>query len=416
MRKEVLIIGLGYVGLPIAVRAAEAGHHVIGLDLHQDKVDAVNAGHSYVEDVDSGTLARLVAAGELSARIAGRTRTPFEVALIAVPTPVDALKKPNLTYIVEAAKTLAQQMEGGETVILESTTYPGTTDTVVADAIKSVSGLVAGRDYRLGYSPERINPGDTVHTFKATPKIVSGIDQASLEAVQEFYDTLVDTTVPVSTPRTAELAKIFENTFANVNIALVNEMALICRELGIDVDEMLDAAATKGHNIMRYKPGLGTAGHCLPVDPLYLNWLRREHHGKPFKFAELADEVNNSMVGHAVNRVRDILAERRIPLWESRVMVLGVAYKPGVADIRESSSLILVDLLKASGAQVTALDPHVHSADDLDLAVKTAGDHDIVVVATAHEEFDYTGIRDGACAVLDCRNVYPRGAEKVHKL
>ena len=417
MQRTVLVVGMGYVGLPIAVRAAEIGHHVIGVDTSAGKIDAINNGLSYVEDVSNERVMDALRAGTLMAQTVDLgTKPVFDIALITVPTPVDQFKKPDLTYIVSAAQYVAACMTGGETVVLESTTYPGTTEDVVARAIKEVNGMEPGRDYKLGYSPERINPGDKVHTFQTVPKIVSGVDGDSLIEIQSFYDTLVETTVPVSSPRAAELAKVVENTFAQVNIALVNEVALVCSELGLDVDEVMDAAATKGHAFMRFRSGIGVGGHCISVDPLYLTWMRRERNGKAFKFAELADEVNTYMPVHTMKRTREILKARNVRLWQSRILVLGAAYKPGVADIRESPAIKYINLLRDAGADVTVADPHVNTPDDVELAWKTAGEHDLVVVATAHPEFDYELIRQNAVAVLDTRSCYPFGADKVHKL
>ena len=418
---HVLIIGAGYVGLPIAVRAAEAGHTVTVVDVSEEKVDALHNEHSYVEDVSNERLATVQRSGAFTAR------TPetydeyperFEVGLITVPTPVDGFKRPDLGFIEDAAKFLARYMVGDELIVLESTTYPGTTEDVVAKIIEQRSrhALVAGRDYDLGYSPERINPGDTVNTFERIPKIVSGVGPAALARAQAFYETLVDTTVPVSSPRAAELAKVFENTFAQVNIALVNEMAVVCSELGLDVDEVLDAAATKGHAIMRFRPGPGVGGHCIAVDPLYLAWMRRNDHGKAFKFAELADEINGGMPAHVVARANTLLRGQGLKPWHSRVLALGVAYKPNVADTRESPAIEVVDQLRALGADVTVSDPHVYNESDAELAAKSAGSFDLVIVLTDHKEFDWGLVHENAVQILDTRNVYPAGADKVHKL
>ena len=416
MKHEVLVVGLGYVGLPIAVRAAEVGHRVVGVDVDQKKIHAVNHGSSHVEDVSDERLGNVISDGTFRAQLVNGVKNPFTMAIITVPTPVDDLKKPDLRYIVQAAEYVALNLEEGATVVLESTTYPGTTEDVVAKVIRDMTGMEPGRDYRLGYSPERINPGDTVHTFDRIPKLVSGVNEASLAEVQNFYDTLVDTTVPVSSPRAAELAKVFENTFAQVNIALVNEMAVVCSELGLDVDEVLDAAATKGHAIMRFRPGPGVGGHCIAVDPLYLTWMRREQQGKAFKFAELADEINSAMPAHVVKRARNLLLAQKIKMWNARIMVLGMAYKPGVADTRESPAVEVVKLLQEAGAEVLALDPHVNKPEDAELAAKEAGEYDLVIVATDHDEFDYGVIREAAVQVLDTRNRYPRNTQKVAKL
>jgi nucleotide sugar dehydrogenase len=406
---------MGYVGLPIAVRAAEVGHEVIGVDVSQDKIDSIATGMSYIEDVSDERLQAVVASGALRATDLSE-RHSFEIALITVPTPVDAMKRPDLQFIEAGANYVASCMNGGEVVVLESTTYPGTTEDVVAERIRRIAGLEPERDYMLGYSPERINPGDSVNTFDTVPKIVSGTDAASLARIQSFYDTLVQRTVPVSSPRAAELAKVFENTFAQVNIALVNELALVCSELGLDVDEVLDAAATKGHSIMRFRPGPGVGGHCISVDPLYLTWMRRNMAGKAFRFAELADEINGGMPEHVVHRARSVLNDHGVPIWNSRIGVLGVAYKPNVADIRESPALVLVERLRETGAEVSVFDPHVNTAEDAELAAKSAGSFDLMIVATDHDDFDYEAIHKGARVILDTRNRYPRGTARVHKL
>jgi len=411
----VLIVGLGYVGLPIAVRAAQAGHKVIGVDVSAERVDAICAGHSYVEDVPDDVLQDLIE-NELFEVHTTDQFFEFDVALITVPTPVDGFKRPDLGYIESASKYVANCMHGGEMVVLESTTYPGTTEDVVAKIIHDVIGYAPVTDYDLGYSPERINPGDKVHTFERIPKIVSGVGDKATARVKEFYDTLVDRTVPVSSPRAAELAKVFENTFAQVNIALVNEMAVVCSELGLDVDEVLDAAETKGHAIMRFRPGPGVGGHCIAVDPLYLTWMRRNQTGKSFKFAELADSINGKMPAHVTKRAKAILKDNNIAMWEARILVLGVAYKPNVADTRESPALRVVELLRDCGADVTVADPHVQSPGDADYAAKAAGSFDLVLVLTNHAEFDYELIHQNAVAILDTRNVYPQGADRVFKL
>jgi nucleotide sugar dehydrogenase len=284
----------------------------------------------------------------------------------------------------------------------------------VAPIIDKVLG--PDKPYRIGYSPERINPGDSVHTFETTPKIVSGVGEQALDVVTEFYRTLVKEVVPVSNPRAAELAKIFENTFAQVNIALTNELAMVCSEAGLDVDEVLDAAATKGHAFMRFRPGPGVGGHCIAVDPLYLTWMRRQDHGKAFEFADLADKINSGMPDWVVSRSREILKARTGKrLCDSKVLVLGAAYKPDVADTRESPALRVTELLEDHGASVTTIDPYVYGDMPGD-AAEFAEKVDLVVVATNHSIFPYAEIQRRAAAVLDTRNVYARGTEKVFKL
>jgi UDP-N-acetyl-D-glucosamine dehydrogenase len=412
---KVVIIGLGYVGLPIAVRAAEAGHQVVGVDVSPDLVKRLSRCESHVEDVSNSRLGVALSYG-LSVRDAAteRLESGFDIALITVPTPVDEYKRPDLSYITSATEWLAERMrgDGTETVVLESTTYPGTTEGVVAPIIDQAVGEGT---YLLGYSPERINPGDVVHTFESTPKIVSGVGGQALSVVSDFYKTLVKDVVPVSNPKAAELAKVFENTFAQVNIALANELAMVCSEAGLDVDEVLDAAATKGHAFMRFRPGPGVGGHCIAVDPLYLTWMRRQTHGHGFEFADLADKINSSMPEWVVKRCREILRAQDKKLHEAKVLVLGAAYKPDVADIRESPALRVIELLEDHGASVTKVDPHVFGDMPSD-AAEFADKVDLVIVTTNHTSFPYAEIQRRAVAVLDTRNVYPQGTDKVFKL
>jgi UDP-N-acetyl-D-glucosamine dehydrogenase len=412
---KVVIIGLGYVGLPIAVRAAEAGHQVIGVDVSPDLVERLSRAQSHVEDVSNGRLGVALSYG-LSVHDAAQERLAegFDIALITVPTPVDEHKRPDLSYITSASRWLAERMKGDgtETVVLESTTYPGTTEGVVAPILNDVIG---SGTYLLGYSPERINPGDVVHTFETTPKIVSGLGPKALGVISGFYKTLVREVVPVSNPRAAEMAKIFENTFAQVNIALANELAMVCSEAGLDVDEVLDAAATKGHAFMRFRPGPGVGGHCIAVDPLYLTWMRRQNHGKSFEFADLADKINSGMPDWVVSRCRDILRDGGKRLPDSKILVLGTAYKPDVADVRESPALRVIELLEDHGASVTTIDPHVNGDMPGD-AAEFADKVDLVILTTNHTVFPYAEIQRRAAAVLDTRNVYAHGTDKVFKL
>jgi nucleotide sugar dehydrogenase len=413
---KVAIIGLGYVGLPIAVRAAEAGHQVIGVDVSPDLIDRLTNGQSHVEDVPNDRLAVALSYG-LTVRDAAQERLDdgFDIALITVPTPVDEHKRPDLSYITSASEWLGRRMKGDgtETVVLESTTYPGTTEGVVAPILNDCLGSEGS--YLLGYSPERINPGDVVHTFETTPKIVSGVGPEALNVISGFYSTLVKEVVPVSNPRAAELAKVFENTFAQVNIALANELAMVCSEAGLDVDEVLDAAATKGHAFMRFRPGPGVGGHCIAVDPLYLTWMRRQTHGRPFEFADLADKINSGMPDWVIQRARAILRTQDKRLCDSKVLVLGAAYKPDVADVRESPALRVIDLLEEYGASVTKIDPHVYG-DLPSEAAEFADKVDLVILATEHSIFPYAEIQRRATAILDTRNVYAQGTERVFKL
>ena len=419
---NVVIVGLGYVGLPLALRAVEAGHTVIGIESNLTKIQSLEARQSYIEDVPSARIEEATATGRfrpvISARGLRETDT-MDIGIITVPTPLrDDTREPDLTYVREAAKFLGQWIRPGDTVVLESTTYPGTTEELVAGVIYEQSGMWPD-EYHLGFSPERVDPGNQVHTLVTTPKIVSGTRPESLEVIAEFYSSLVDNVVPVSSPRVAEMAKLFENTFAQVNIALVNEVALLCSKLGIDVDEVLDAAATKGHAIMRFRPGPGVGGHCIPVDPMYLAHHMRERHETAFRLAELADEINSSMPGHVVSRAAQILGGS---VRDSRILVMGIAYKPNTSDIRESPSMDIVKILDELLADVTVADGHspqwsqrvAHISPHE--AVATAGDYDLVIIATDHDDVDYDTLHENATAILDTRNRLKDRDTKVHKL
>ena len=411
---SVVIVGLGYVGLPLSIRAAEVGYDVIGIDSDIRKVEALQQGLSYVEDVSSD---RVAAATSFAPRLTYHGFEPHEswdIGIITVPTPVlemDGTKVPDLSYIEDAARFLGTWLKPGATVILESTTYPGTTEEVVIPILEEYSGLTVSRDFHVGFSPERIDPSNEINTFETTPKIVAGMTFEAQAIIAGFYASLVETIVPVSTPRTAEMAKIFENTFCQVNIALVNELAVVCSKMGLDVNEVLDAAATKGHAFMRFRPGPGVGGHCIPVDPLYLTWKTRQEFGTPFRFAELADEINSGMPHHVVTRADGLLDG----LTGKRVLVLGLAYKAGVSDTRESPAHEILGLLSSRGAQVSIADPHVgyfpgpwHRLTEEE-AVHRAGEFDLVVLVTNHQDFDYEGLANNARLVLDTRNQMKAG-------
>jgi UDP-N-acetyl-D-glucosamine dehydrogenase len=411
---RVAVLGLGYVGLPLAVRAAEIGHEVVGYDPDAAKVAGLAAGVSPVEDVPDH---RLAAAGlQVSsdpAVIAG-----FDVAVITVPTPLRD-GAPDLRYVESAAATVAGALRPGAVVVLESTSYPGTTEHLVAETIGAAGGLQAGRDYDLGFSPERIDPGNPTYRLENTPKVVSGTTPRALARIEAFYAGQVERTVPVSSPRVAELAKLLENTFRHVNIALVNEMAVLAHELGVDVWEAIDAAATKPFGYMRFTPGPGVGGHCLPIDPTYLSWAVRRELDRSFRFVELAVDVNNHMPDYVVDRAAGLLNEHRKCLNGARVLVLGVAYKPGTRDLRESPALRVVRQLTARGADVVVCDPHVPdwagARVDLESLGSALDDADLVVLVTDHPEFDFEKVGARARLVLDCRNRVPAGAH-VHRL
>jgi UDP-N-acetyl-D-glucosamine dehydrogenase len=407
---RVVVVGQGYVGLPLAVRAAEAGHHVVGYDVDSRRIKSLAAGESYVEDVSGARLAAVLASGAYRASDCARDCGGFDVAVVTVPTPLHE-GVPDLRYIEESARTLARYLRPGATVVLESTTYPGTTQELFAPLLEDGSGLTAGPDFHLGYSPERIDPGNPVWGFQQTPKVVSGIDAASLKAVRDFYGGLVDTTVPVASPKEAELAKLLENTFRHVNIALVNEIAMFARHLGIDVWQAIDAASSKPFGFMKFTPGPGVGGHCLPIDPSYLSWRVQRELGQSFRFVELANDINGHMPDYVTRRIVEVFNRRRRSVNGSKVLLLGLAYKKNTGDARESPSLPVSRLLLDMGARVKAADPHVveTSAVDprlarVDLTARELSSADLVVLLTDHDAFDYDLVTRHACLVLDCRH------------
>jgi UDP-N-acetyl-D-glucosamine dehydrogenase len=367
------------------------------------------AGESYVEDVSSAVLADALQSGRYAPSSDPACCDGFDVAVITVPTPLrEGL--PDLTYIEQAAAQVGHHLRPGATVVLESTTYPGTTEELVAPILERASGLSAGADFHLGYSPERIDPGNPEWGLVNTPKVVSGIDAASLEAVQSFYDTIVDKTFPVSGCKEAELTKLLENTFRHVNVALVNELAMFAADLGIDVWESIDAASSKPFGFLRFTPGPGVGGHCLPIDPSYLSWRVRRLLGQSFRFVELANDINDHMPDYVVQRVQVALNRRRQAVNGARVLLLGLSYKRNTSDDRESPAVVVADRLVALGADVRAADPHVvlQHTDAAVVRVTCTKEEiaaaDIVVVLTDHDAFDYDLVRSTASHVLDTRH------------
>ena len=402
---KVGIIGLGYVGLPLAVAFAEAGHAVVGLDTDGRKVERLGDGRSDVEDVADERLAAL---GDSFAPTTDRAvLSECDAVVICVPTPLANHREPDLTYLVDAATTLSGVLREGQLVVLESTTYPGTT----RDRLKPIleeSGLAAGRDFHLAYSPERIDPGRTDYTIRTTPKIVGGLTDACRDRAAELYSAICDEVVPVSGPEAAELTKLLENIFRSVNIALVNELARLCDRMDIDVWEVVDAAGTKPFGFMRFDPGPGMGGHCLPVDPFYLAFAAREHDFYT-EFIELAGKINQTQPHFCVEKIQRTLNDVEKPVRGSRVLLLGVAYKGGVGDLRESPALKIIRLLRELGADVTYHDPHVPEVAELGMPSADLGDElaraDLVCVITAHPEVDYGRVVAEASLVLDFRGV-----------
>ena len=407
---KVGIIGLGYVGLPLANAFAEEGHEVVGLDADGRRVEALRRGESYVEDVPA---ARIAALGErLRPTTHYQDLRGCDAALICVPTPLTRSREPDLTYLIDASSSLSRVLEKGQLVVLESTTYPGTTRERLRPILEE-SGLAAGRDFHLAFSPERIDPGRTDHTLRTTPKIVGGLTEACAERARELYGQICDEVVVVSSPEAAELAKLLENIFRSVNIALMNELAMLCDRLGIDVWEVVEAAATKPFGFMRFDPGPGMGGHCLPVDPFYLAFKAREHDFYT-EFIELAGKINQNQPHFCVHKMERTLNGAGKAMNGSRILLLGVAYKAGVGDVRESPALKIIRLARNLGTEVSYHDPHVPDLPDLALRSTDLADGlgscDLACVITAHPEVDYEQVVAEAPLVLDFRGV-TRGIE-----
>jgi UDP-N-acetyl-D-glucosamine dehydrogenase len=404
---RVAIVGQGYVGLPLAIRAAELGFPVIGYDTASGRVDALQAGNSYVEDVASEQLRSALRTG-YRATTDPNDLAGFDVAVITVPTPLrDGV--PDLSFIETAAGDLAPHLRPGVLVVLESTTYPGTTEELLRPALEQ-SGRQAGPDFYLGYSPERVDPGNPKWSLQNTPKVVSGVDADSLAAVSAFYGHLVDTVVPVASTAEAELVKLLENTFRHVNIALVNELAMFARDLGVDIWNAVDAAATKSFGFMPFTPGPGVGGHCLPIDPSYLAWRVERQLGHRFRFVELANEVNSGMPDYVVRRAQALLNEHARAVKGSRILLIGLAYKAGTSDWRESPATTVAQRLSELGADVRAHDAHVPDEAGLgpavrrvDCTVEEIRAADLVIILTAHDDLPYAEISEHARLVLDTR-------------
>lgn len=408
---RVLVVGQGYVGLPLAVRAAEAGHRVTGYDSDSARSAALSCGRSPIEDVNSAQLERLVREGSYRSARGPGDLADFDVAVIAVPTPLSQ-GVPDLSHLVEAGRVVGGHLREGCLVILESTSYPGTTRTVLGPALEQASGLRMGAQFAVGFSPERIDPGNRVWTLTSTPKIVSGVDEESLARTSQFYSELVERVVRVDRCEEAELAKIAENTFRTVNIALMNELDELARDMGVDLRQALEAASTKPFGFMRFDPGPGVGGHCLPIDPVYLSWWAGQTCGRRSRMIDLATQINNARPAYVADRVLRRLAERGRPVSDARVLLLGLAYKPGSSDLRESPAVEVARLLAGQGMRVRAADPHTRQADlpvglmavDLvEASEEEVEGADIVVLLTDHDTFDYDLIASRAPLVLDCR-------------
>ena len=423
MKRDVAIIGAGYVGLPLARTFADAGKQVLLVDVDAARVEQLNAGESYIEDVPTEVLKPLVDAGLVTATTDYDELREADAILVALPTPLSRQREPDLRILVSAAESIATRLRAGHLVILESTTYPGTTREQVQPILEAGSGLTAGKDFHLAFSPERVDPGREDWTTKTVTKVVGGIDEESTAAAVELYSAAIDNVHPVSSPEAAELTKLLENIFRSVNIALVNELAQLCDRMNIDVWEVIDAAATKPFGFMPFKPGPGLGGHCIPIDPFYLTWKAREF-GFYTEFIELAGKVNESMPYHCRSVVSQALNHvRQRSLKGSKILVLGVAYKPDISDTRESPAIKLISLLHNAGSDVHYHDPHVPSFTENGVTMSSSeldpSAYDCVVIVTNHSGIDYEQLVEDAVLVVDLRNATGKNgkhSDKVWKL
>jgi UDP-N-acetyl-D-glucosamine dehydrogenase len=403
--KTVGIIGLGYVGLPLAVAFAKEGCDVVAVDVDSRKIEAIEAGESYIEDVPSELLKELGDRIHATTRYARLAKT--DAVIICVPTPLTRNREPDLGPLIDSTRGLAEVLQPDQLVVLESTTYPGTTRERVAPLLEE-SGLAAGRDFHLAFSPERVDPGRTDFTLRNTPKVLGGLTDACTERAEELYGLVCENLVRVSSPESAELTKLLENIFRSVNIALVNELAMLTDRMGIDIWEVVDAASTKPYGFMPFSPGPGMGGHCLPVDPFYLSWRAREF-DMSTEFIELAGKVNQQMPYHCVEKAQRALNDAGLSVKGARVVVLGVSYKPGVGDIRESPALKIIALLKDLGADVSYHDPHVPRLKEFTLDSRpleeAIGDADLTLIVTAHPGIDHNEVAERSRLVVDLRGV-----------
>jgi len=409
-RAVIGVIGLGYVGLPLAVEKAKAGYKVIGFDIQEHKVEKVNNGINYIGDILDGDLKEVVEQGRLTATNDYAFLKDVDAVAICLPTPLDKNKQPDLSYIINSTKEIAKYLHKGMLVVLESTTYPGTTEEVVKPILDE-TGLICGEDYFLAYSPERVDPGNKQYNTKNTPKVVGGVTKQCTKIAAALYRNVLESEVfEVSSPKIAEMEKIYENTFRNINIALANEMAIICYRMGIDVWEVIEAAKTKPYGFMAFYPGPGLGGHCIPIDPFYLAWKAREYDYHT-RLIETSGEINNYMPEFVVERISRILNRFKKPINGSTILLLGVAYKKDIDDIRESPALKIISILEKEGAEVKYNDPHVsefkhngklyHSENLTDDLLSSS---DLVVITTDHTKYDYEYIVKTAKFVFDTRN------------
>ena len=426
---RIAVIGLGYVGLPLSLEFASAGVNVLGLDEDPEKVEALGRGESYVGHIASERVKENIERGTLCVSVEFSLLAEVEVIIICVPTPLNRHREPNLSFVLNTGRTIAPHLGKEVLVVLESTTYPGTTEGELRRVLEEGSGMRAGEDFHLAYSPEREDPGNPESRLRNIPKVMGGLTPACLEKTKGIYSKVVDRVVPVSSCRAAEAAKLLENIFRAVNIALVNELKMVYGEMDIDIWEVIKAASTKPFGFMPFYPGPGLGGHCIPIDPFYLTWKAREV-GQNTRFIELAGEINSSMPKYVINRVKDVLNESRKAMNGSKVLVIGLAYKPNVDDVRESATFSLMDLLREGGAEVAYYDPYkpiiTPSRDNMYWAGKKSicwnreviESFDLVLISTAHDCINYEELSDWAQCIVDTRNVMAevvKGRAKVRK-
>lgn len=413
---KIAIVGLGYVGLPLALQFARSGLKVLGLDMDFSKVEAINASRSYIDHISSTDIAQQIQNGNLEATADFSRIQEVEAVLICVPTPLSKNREPDISYVTDTGRSIAPYIKKGTLVVLESTTYPGTTDTDLRAILEQCCGLKAGEGFHLAYSPEREDPGNSDSQVARIPKVIGGLTEGCLEKAQSLYSIALEKTIPVSSCRAAEATKLLENIFRSVNIALVNELKQVYAAMGIDIWEVIASAKTKPFGYMPFYPGPGLGGHCIPIDPFYLTWKAREY-GQSTRFIELAGEVNAAMPKHVINRVAEALNTHGKPVKGSRVLVLGLAYKADIDDDRESSSYVLMDGLKQGGAEVKYYDPHIHlighkreyqqwyGTRSIEWNREIVASFDVVLISTAHRAVNYQELADWVSLIVDTRNV-----------
>ncbi|MEE3196202.1 MAG: nucleotide sugar dehydrogenase [Candidatus Neomarinimicrobiota bacterium] len=407
------VIGLGYVGLPLAIEFAKAGFNVSGIDVDDKKIAAINKGNNYISDIDDSLLMDLVKKGKLKATKNTSIITTLDAISICVPTPLSKVNEPDVSYIVNSVNAIKRYLHKDLLIVLESTTYPGTTKEVVLSALRK-SGLIVGEDYYLCFSPERIDPGNENYNISNTPKVIGGVTIECAKVGQLLYSQIVKDVISVSSPETAEMVKLLENTFRSINIGLANEVAIMCEKLGIDVWEVIDAASTKPYGFMKFTPGPGLGGHCIPIDPLYLSWKMKNLNYNP-KFIDLASEINASMPEHILDTLKKALNTNQKELENSKILLLGMAYKKDIDDIRESPSLDILYLLNKNNSKVEYFDPYIPDFVFYERKYKSLGDlnsevlkkFDAVIILTDHSNIDYELIKNNAALIIDTRNVYP---------